>query len=487
MSALLERPPESRRILTGHGKTVARFAGRFVVQTKGRWAGQLLALEPWQVDFLDELFLVYEDGERVYSEALLGIARKNGKSTIASVLGLYGLLASLEASPEVYVAAASKDQARVIFGQAVDYIEASPRLRDWLKPQRSAILCPSNGGVFRVLAADAPQQYGLNPSLVLLDELWASNAELYYALTTGSGARLNPLIVSTTTAGWDRDTICYSLYERGKKLMAAGGVAAMRREGFLCRWYEADPDKPADDRSTWKQGNPSSWITMKGLEREYARLPESVFRRLHLNQWTESADAWITGLLWDGRKGKPVLVGDAPTWMAVDVGIKRDSAAITIGQWQDDKLVTEQRIMRPEDDATMGVADVRAAVGEIAAAFSQLREVNYDPWSFRESAEILAEQGLPMVEFPQTSSRMAPASETIYELINEDRLVHDGDPVAREQALAAVVAPTERGGWRISKRKSLERIDYAISLAMLADRAVTQRFVKPKRRGVQFH
>lgn len=135
----------------------------------------------------------------------------------------------------------------------------------------------------------------------------------------------------------------------------------------------------------------------------------------------------------------------------------------------------------------MGVADVRAAVGEIAAAFSQLREVNYDPWSFRESAEILAEQGLPMVEFPQTSSRMAPASETIYELINEDRLVHDGDPVAREQALAAVVAPTERGGWRISKRKSLERIDYAISLAMLADRAVTQRFVKPKRRGVQFH
>jgi phage terminase large subunit-like protein len=130
------------------------------------------------------------------------------------------------------------------------------------------------------------------------------------------------------------------------------------------------------------------------------------------------------------------------------------------------------------------VADIRGRVGARTALHQQLREVAFDPWQFRESAEILQERGVPMVEFPQNASRMAPASEMLYELIVGRRLVHDGDPVMKEQMLAAVIAPTERGGWRISKRKSQERIDAAVSLAMCAERAVTMRNVKPVRRTI---
>lgn len=100
-----------------------------------------------------------------------------------------------------------------------------------------------------------------------------------------------------------------------------------------------------------------------------------------------------------------------------------------------------------------------------------MREVCFDPWSFRESAEMLADEGLPMVEFDQGSARMSPASDRLYELIREGRLVHDGDEELRQQILAAVVAETDRG-WRISKRKSQARIDACVALAMAADRAI---------------
>lgn len=480
--------PAPRKILRGDGRAVGRFGERWVHQTKGRWAGDLLELEPWQREWLDEVFLMYDDGERVYREALLGIARKNGKSTLGALLGLYGLLASNENSPEVYAAAASRDQARIVFQQAVDFIQASPKLRDWLKPQRNVILCPSNKGIFRVLASDGPLQYGLNPSMVIIDELWAhTNPELYFALTTGSLARQNPLIAAITTAGFDRESICYHLYDRGMKIMANGGIAEMRRQGFYFKWYEADPGKPVEDETTWKDANPSSWIRIQDLRRERERLPESVFRRLHLNQWTETEDAWITPAMFDACLGKPTLALDQPTWIAVDVGIKRDSAAITIGQWAGPKLHTHQIILKPEDHPEMGVADVRGRLAQEARKYKQLREVLYDPWSFRESAEMLLELGLPMIEFPQNAARMSPASEGMYELIAEGRWEHDSDPDLREQVLNAVIQPTERGGWRISKRKSLARIDAAVSLAMCSNRAMEMRFFKPPNRGVTFY
>jgi phage terminase large subunit-like protein len=471
-----QRERKPRQLLSGYGEVVTRFAQEWVIQTKGRWAGQALRLEQWQQDFLDELFLVDQDGRRIYREALLGIARKNGKSTLSAALGLYMLLAAGEQGPEVYAAASSKDQARIVFNQAKECVEASPRLLDWLNVQKDVITCPANNGVFRVLASDAAQQYGLNPFGVVIDELWAHpNDELYYALTTAQGARQDPLVVSITTAGWDRNQICYRLYDRGKELQRRGGLTSMREDSFLFKWYEAPP------------ANPSSWITADDLDREQRRLPENVFRRLHLNQWTEVEDAWIKPYEWDACQGTPVWDPNVESFVGVDVGFKRDSAVIAIGQWYGDKLHLHAKIMLPEEMAPgFGPADIRGHLAAELMTHQALVEVAYDPWMFMESAEILLERGFPMVEFPQGSGRMEPASGNLYELVQEQRLVHNGDPELRRQVLAAVTIPTERGGWRISKRKSLERIDAAVSLAMMADRAVTLRYVKPQRRGAAF-
>jgi phage terminase large subunit-like protein len=477
----------SNTVYRGLGARVGKFAREWVVQTKGRWAGEALGFEPWQQEFVDELFLVYENGERVYREALLGIARKNGKSTLSAALALYMLIASGEHGPEVYVAAGSKDQARIVFNQAREFVEASPRLRDWLKPLKNAIVCSANNGVFRVLAADAGTNYGLNPSGVVIDELHVhKDPELYYSLTTGQLAREAPLVVSITTAGFDRQTICHELYERGKQLEREGGLRRMRQEEFFFKWYEAPPEATPQDVRGWEAANPSSWITAKDLAREQRRLPDNIFRRLHLNQWTEQEDAWIKPHLWDACAGIPVFDPAKPSYMALDVGYRRDSTGIVWGQWHGPELHVGHKILLPEEmGPNFGIADVRGQVAAEAKAHPKLVEIAFDPHAFLESAEILMDQGLNMVEFPQTS-RMEPASSELYELVVERRLVHDGDPILRRQALAALAGSTERGGWRISKRKSLERIDATIALAMVSDRAITLKNYKPPRRGAAF-
>lgn len=482
MTATAEVAP---RYYKGVGRQVVKFAEEKIVQTKGRWAGKPLLMEPWQLELLDELFLVDGDGKRVYREALIGLPRKNGKSSLASAIALHGLVASGEGGPEVYAAAGSADQARVVFQQAREYVEASPWLRTWLHPLRSAIRCNSNNGVFRVLSADGAIAHGLNPSLAVIDELHVHReAELYYALTTGVIAREEPLVVSITTAGYDRNTICWELYERGRALQAKG-VDAMREAGFLFYWREAAPERKPGDRKGWMEANPSSWVTESLLEREYERLPEAVFRRLHLNQWTPSEDSWIRPGDWDACVGKPVLDPEAPTWIGVDIGLKRDATALVWAQWHDDKLHLGCDIRVPEPGNELSALENRARLKALSGRFSALREIVYDPWSFRESAEMLAEEGLPMVEFPQTAARMAPASEHLYELLKDHRVVHDGSDLLRRHVLAASASETERG-WRISKRKSKERIDAAIALAMACERATVAK-VQPKTDLSDYH
>jgi phage terminase large subunit-like protein len=473
------RKKPKARYFKGIGAQVAKFAEEHVVQTKGRWAGTPLHFEQWQRDVLDELYLVTADNRRVYREALIGIPRKNGKSTMCAAIALHGLIATGEQGPEVYVAAGAKDQARIVFQQAKEFVQASPRLLDWLQPLQSVIRCKANNGIFRVLSSDAPLQHGLNPSLVVMDELHAHpKRELYYALTTGSLARLDPLIVSITTAGFDRETVCWDVFDRGEQMKAEGGLELMRKEGFLHHWIAAPAQAKMDDRDVWQKANPATWVTNEVLDAQFRALPENVFRRLHLNQWTEAEDAWIRPDEFDACAGRPRLDPDKPQFWGLDIGITRDATALVRCQWRGDKLHVKHHIIVPVEDHPVETIDTRARVLELASKNEGLKELAFDPYQFTESAEILSERGLPMVQYDQNPSTMGPASERLYELFRDGRIVHDANHVFRDQVLSAVAAPTERG-WRISKRKSKARIDACVALAMAADRAVLSRLGPP--------
>ncbi len=468
-------------VYTGHGERVARFAETYIRQTKGRWAGKPLHLEDWQRELLDELYLVDGRGRRVYREALIGVPRKNGKSTLAATIALAGLLVENEPGAEVYAAAASKEQARIVFNQARDFVQASPLLQDWLRPMRNVIVCEETGGVFRVLSSDAPLQHGLNPSLVVIDELHAHrDPELYFALTTGQLARENPLVVSITTAGFDLESICRQVYEHGQGLELEG-LDAMRREQFLFRWWTAPDGCDITDPAAWAAANPSSWIDPADLARESRRLPESVFRRLHLNQWTAAEDTFLPHGAWErlAIPGLDLPTDDRPVHAGVDVAFKYDASAVTCVWIDDDGRACWKRtgLWEPRGDGSlMDLAPVENHIRELGTRV-RLRSVPYDKYGFQRSAEMLLNEGLPMVEIPWTNERIAPTTERIYQAVMEGRIAHDGDPVLAQHARAVGVVDTERGR-RIAKRKAKQRMD-AFAAGLMAFMEADQQQPRP--------
>lgn len=449
------------------GDRVQRFGERYIVQTKGIWDKQPLIHEPWQGDVLTELFLRDQrTGRRIYREALIGIARKNGKSTLAAEIALYGLLASGEPGAEVYSAAASKEQAAIVFNQAKAFIDSSPRLSDWLIPRRNYIECKRGGGIYRVLSSDAALQHGLNPSLVVIDELHAHrDPELYYALTTGQGARLDPLVVSITTAGYDFDSICRQVYEHGKAL-ADAGLKAMRAEKFYMQWYAAPEGAAIDDRKALRMANPSSWIDIDDLIRESKRLPEHVFRRLHMNQWTASEEAWIPGDAWakcmKPRIGIPIG-GDV--WIGMDLGVKSDTSALVLLHMREDKrAVVRTEIFTPPENGVLDLSLIKAQIARWAGKY-RIRGIVYDPWNAEPLAQELSDR-FNVVEFPMNNARTSPASARLRDAILNLRVLHNGDPEFAKHVNAGETRETERG-WRLTKGKGNKVIDALIALMIV--------------------
>lgn len=181
-----------------------RFCAERCVHTKGRWHRKPFVLEPWQAGITREA-LRTRRRRRVYRTVLIGVARKNGKSSLAAALGFYGASAEREHGPDVVMAAGSKEQAGIVFDQARAFADATPPIRAAFRPQRTIIEVPSTGGLIRRVSADGKLQHGLNPSIVVIDELWAfttpHQAELYSAMVTSTGAREQPLTIIITTAG----------------------------------------------------------------------------------------------------------------------------------------------------------------------------------------------------------------------------------------------------------------------------------------------
>lgn len=471
------------------GGHFAQFCRAYCRHTKGRWAGDPLDLEPWQQEFVDEaLRLDPETGRRVYRQVLLGVPRKNGKSTLAASLALYLAGADGEPGAEVVIAAGSREQADVVYRQAREFVEASPALADYYDAQRFTISCPD--GVIRKIAADGRLQHGLNPSGIVADEIHALTTprqeELWAALTTGSGAREEPLIVAITTAGFDKDTVLGRLYDEAMRLPDVEKrpgltIARDQSTGFLCWWYGVDPDVPIDDVSAWLEANPASWITEEELVRQFASptVDEFAFRRLHLNQWTKTRESWLPSGLWSSLRDPDVGLEDGDEIVvAVDVGLVHDSTAVAIAKRLDDgRVFVDARVWAARDDAVahtvlpggrVDLGIVEDYIRDLAGKYA-VREVVYDPRFFVRSAEILSDEGLLLAPIEQSSRRMLEAYAAFYLATSERRVAHNGDAVLATHVEATNATMTDRG-WKIS-RKRKARIDAAVAAVMAHYRA----------------
>jgi phage terminase large subunit-like protein len=503
------------------GARFARFCRLYVRQTKGRWAGQPLILEPWQVGLYSELLRCEPEnsftvprtigtaelhaeidawvirlaaaeklvaGDRVYQEAYVQITKKTGKSTTAAGLGLYFTAWDGEAGAEVYAAARDRQQARIVFEQARQYVLRSPRLADTLKLYRDAIAHPESDSVFRVLSADAAAQEGLNPSAVIIDELHRHpNRDLYDTLRQGAigAARSAPMVITITNAGSDLDgTICGEVYRRGE----AG------TDPRLFFFAPQLPDNELADPKKWKKVNPASWITLDGLKHQAETTPRFVFQRFRLNRWTAADDSWLPGGLWDSLADLDVELGRGqPIVVTVDAAMNRATTAVTWGGLVDGKIVARMHAWGVHEDPTKPPPPAHSLVSEgplplepVEAFIERLHEeydvleVAYDPWRFERSAEIMVDRGINAVRFDQTNERMCPASERLFNVLVEHRCSHNGDPHFKAQIEAATVKDTGRG-WRLFKHPRRYRpMDAAVGLAILVDRIENQ--PPPRRR-----
>lgn len=236
------------------------FIENFCKHSKGKWGGRPIELELWQQAFIAASFgFVHKiDGTRQYREVLLVVARKNGKSTIASGLGLYLQTADGEPGAEVYAVATKKDQAKLVWADAKRMVNKSPALRKRIKPLVSELRADFNDSTFKPLGSDSETLDGLNVHGALMDEIHAwKDKNLYDVIVDGTSAREQPLIFMITTAGTIRESVYDMKYDEA--VMLLNGLAdpdGYKDERFLPIIYELDKREEWMDENAWQKANP---------------------------------------------------------------------------------------------------------------------------------------------------------------------------------------------------------------------------------------
>jgi phage terminase large subunit-like protein len=232
------------------------FIENYCKHSKGKWGGKPIILELWQKAFLAAMFgFVHRiDGNRKYREALLVVARKNGKSTIASGIALYLQVGDGEAGAEVVAVATKRDQAKLVWLESKRMVKKSPALLKRIKPLVAELVSDWNDSSFKPLGADSETLDGLNVHGAMMDEIHAwKDRNLYDVIVDGTSAREQPLIVMITTAGTVREAVYDLKYEEAVKVLNGYDDAdGYRDDRFLPIIYELD------DRSEWTE--PNAWV-----------------------------------------------------------------------------------------------------------------------------------------------------------------------------------------------------------------------------------
>lgn len=442
-------------------------------------AGTLLVIRPWQRQLLSHLLARRPDGQYRHREALVGIARKNGKSGLGASLGLGGLLLG-PVGGEVYSCAADKDQAKIVFNTARKMVKLDPELSEILKVYRDVIECEETGSIYKALSAEAFTKEGLNPHLVLFDEVHAQpSRELWDVMALAMGARTEPLMVGITTAGvkYDatgNDSLCYTMYQYGVQICNS----EIADPTFFMAWWEPFR-KDADHRDphTWREANPGlgDLVATEDLASKLLRTPENEYRTKRCNQWVSASSAWLPVGVWeDCEGGQPVPAG-AEVVLGFDGSFNGDCTALVVVSVADPLHVDVVELWeKPLDDNgewRVPIAEVEDAI-RAACRKWQVLELACDPFRWARTYQILESEGLPVVEFPQSPSRMTPATTRFYEAVMNGSLTHSGDPRLARHLDNAVLKADSRGT-RIYKehRNSQRRIDLAVAAVMAVDRA----------------
>jgi phage terminase large subunit-like protein len=467
-----------------------------LTHTKG-FAGTF-ELAQWQKDIFATLYgWKRKDGTRRYREAMVAVPRKNGKTQCCAGVALYGLSCDGERGPEVYCAAYSRDQATLLFDPAAQMVRSNPRMSDTLLIHETVkrIIDHRSGGFMRAIPAEAASAHGFNASTVIFDELHTQvNRDLYDVLKTSVGARKQPLFISITTAGYDRHSICWEVWDYARKVR--DGI--IEDPYFLPVIYEMREDEDWTDRNVWRRVNPNFGVSVSEeyLEEAFNRavsIPayENTFRNLHLNQWVEQATRWFSMDVWDQGAEDPDVPYGAECWCGLDLSTTTDLSAFVAVFPLNDRFHVECRFWVPAEAArqrerrdrvpySQWIRDgfVTATEGasvdydRIRRDINELRErwnvhqIAIDRWNASQLAHQLQADQFNVAFFGQGFASMNSPSKMLEGLLAKADLIHGGHPVLRWMASNVAVETDAAGNIKPSKKASTERIDGIVALIM---------------------
>ena len=334
------------------------FIETFCTHTKGELTGTPLLLEDWQKKIIGDLFgWKQENGLRKYRTAFIEVGRKNGKSTLCAAIGLYMLFADDERGSEIFSAAGDRSQAGIVFEIAKQMILSNKELTKRGKVFRNSITNESKGNFYQAISSDSKTKHGFNANCIIFDELHTQpNRSLWDVLTTSTGARRQPLCIAITTAGYDRQSICYEIYNYAKQVQDN----IIEDSSFYSAIYESEIDDDITDEEVWKKANPNYGISLRKeyMQRESQRAVDvpsyqNTFKRLMLNIWTDSQTAWIGPKEWEACEGEIDLekLKGKQCWAGLDLASTRDISALVLLFKEDEKFIMLPFFFIPEENA----------------------------------------------------------------------------------------------------------------------------------------
>ncbi len=477
---------------------------------EGEKAGTPFDLEPWQAAVIGSLFgWLDASGARRYREAFIMIARKNGKTALAAGIALYLLLCDGEAGAQVYSAAAEQTQAALVFRHAAGMVAQNAALRAMTKTYRAfkSLEVPATGGIFRALTAEAESKHGFNTSGAIVDELHAHpTRDLFDVLTTSTGARRQPLIVTITTSDFQRVSICNEKHEYASKVRDG----LMADPAFLPVIYEAKVEDDWESPEVWRKANPNLGVSVSEefLARECARAKESpaylnTFLRLHLDVRTMADVRWFAAGAW-GRCAGPVgwrelreRMKGRPCWAGLDLASTQDLCALSLYFPEEDNpeaelthavvpffwapkataLQREKRDRVPylawEREGALeltegNVADydrIRVSLNLLREEYD-IREIRYDRWGAAHLVTQLQGDGFTLTEMGQGFASMSAPSKELDRLVASAQLRHGGHPLLAWMADNVMTETDAADNLKPSKAKSTEKIDGIVATVM---------------------
>lgn len=446
--------------------TLTTFTGVMKHYSSGA-AGKPFILEPWEDFIICNIFCLYrvDTRRRKYKTAHISVSRKNGKTTLAAALGLFSLIADGEPASSVIMAANSREQAHIDFDAASAFARQLDPRKKSLKVLRNEIVFQKNNASLKVISADASTGDGLNPSMVILDELHeAVDSKLFDVLRSGQGFREQPLMLSITTAGFRIGGFCNQYEDYCKEILMGQKVD----DTLFALLYTLDDGDDWTDESNFIKSNPNLGITVKrdwlSEQVNQAKNSSSLevgVKTKNLNVWCSSSTTWIPEQyirksLMDVDLTEFKNKNNYLVYLGFDLAAISDLTAVSImfvdpdteeyffktwyylpksaldGKYNSElyKMWSSKGFLTLTDSETTDYNYIQNQIVYLYETFD-VQGVFYDSWNAQQLVNNLVNEGLPMTAYSQSIGNFNKPTKEMERLVLSDKARFDNNPITR--------------------------------------------------------